>query len=50
MLAAITGKKVGFRSLNDTWADATSAHGRLMLTALGRAGGVREGFNPNPHQ
>jgi DNA invertase Pin-like site-specific DNA recombinase len=26
---------VGFRSLNDTWADTTTAHGRLMLTVLG---------------
>jgi DNA invertase Pin-like site-specific DNA recombinase len=34
-LAAITGKKAGFRSLNDTLADTTTAHGRLMLTVLG---------------
>jgi DNA invertase Pin-like site-specific DNA recombinase len=33
-LAAITGKKAGFRSLADAWAD-TTAHGRLMLTVLG---------------
>jgi DNA invertase Pin-like site-specific DNA recombinase len=26
---------VGFRSLNDTWTDTTTAHGRLMLTILG---------------
>jgi DNA invertase Pin-like site-specific DNA recombinase len=25
----------GFRSLRDTWADTTTAHGRLMLTVLG---------------
>ena len=25
----------GFKSLADTWADTTSAHGRLMLTVLG---------------
>jgi hypothetical protein len=25
----------GFRSLGDTWADTTTPHGRLMLTALG---------------
>lgn len=25
----------GFRSLADTWADTTTAHGRLMLTILG---------------
>jgi DNA invertase Pin-like site-specific DNA recombinase len=34
-LAAITGKKAGFRSLSDTWADTTTSHGRLMLTVLG---------------
>ena len=34
-LAAITGKEAGFRSLGDTWADTTTAHGRLMLTVLG---------------
>ena len=34
-LAAITGKKAGFQSLGDTWADTTTAHGRLMLTVLG---------------
>ncbi len=34
-LAAITGKKAGFRSLADAWADTTTPHGRLMLTVLG---------------
>ena len=34
-LATITGKGAGFRSLGDTWADTTTAHGRLMLTVLG---------------
>jgi DNA invertase Pin-like site-specific DNA recombinase len=34
-VAAITGKKAGFRSLGDTWADSTTAHGRLMLAVLG---------------
>src|SRR5215471_7766183 len=34
-LAAITGKKAGFRSLTDTWADTTTSHGWLMLTVLG---------------
>ena len=32
--AAITGRKAGFRSLGDTWADTTTAHGQ-MLTVLG---------------
>ena len=27
-------RKAGFRSLGNTWADITTAHGRLMLTAL----------------
>jgi DNA invertase Pin-like site-specific DNA recombinase len=35
VLAKITGKKAGFRSLGDTWADTTTSHGRLMLTVLG---------------
>jgi DNA invertase Pin-like site-specific DNA recombinase len=34
-LAAIAEKKAGFPSLGDTWADTTTAHGRLMLTVLG---------------
>jgi DNA invertase Pin-like site-specific DNA recombinase len=34
-LSAITAKKAGFRSLGDRWADTTTSHGRLMLTALG---------------
>jgi DNA invertase Pin-like site-specific DNA recombinase len=34
-LAAITGKRAGFRSLGDAWDDTTTAHGRLMLTVVG---------------
>jgi DNA invertase Pin-like site-specific DNA recombinase len=34
-LAAITGKKAGFKSLGDTWADTTTARGRFLLTVLG---------------
>ena len=34
-LATIAGKKAGFKSLGDAWADTTTAHGRLMLTVLG---------------
>jgi DNA invertase Pin-like site-specific DNA recombinase len=34
-LAAITGKKAGFKSLGDTWADTTTPHGPPMLTVLG---------------
>ena len=35
ILATITAKRAGFRSLGDAWADTTTAHGRLMLTVLG---------------
>src|SRR3954462_6538466 len=34
-LAAISAKQGGVRSLDDTWADTTTPHGRLMLTVLG---------------
>ena len=34
-LGTITDRKAGFRSLGDTWADTTTAHGRLMVTVLG---------------
>jgi DNA invertase Pin-like site-specific DNA recombinase len=34
-LAAVGVREAGFRSLSDTWADTTTAHGRLMLTVLG---------------
>lgn len=33
-LAAVAEKGSGFRSLRDTWANTTTAHGRLMLTIL----------------
>jgi DNA invertase Pin-like site-specific DNA recombinase len=33
-LATITGKRAGFRSLGDAWADTTTPHGRLMVTML----------------
>jgi len=35
MVAHITERGAGFRSLADAWADTSSAHGRLMLTILG---------------
>lgn len=34
-IATIADNKAGFRSLADSWADTTTAHGRLMLTVLG---------------
>jgi len=34
-LATISEAGAGFKSLADTWADTTTAHGRLMLTVLG---------------
>jgi len=33
-VAAIPAKKAGFKSLADTWAGTTTAHGRLMLAVL----------------
>lgn len=35
ILDEIAAKGAGFKSLRDTWADTTTAHGRLMLTVLG---------------
>jgi DNA invertase Pin-like site-specific DNA recombinase len=35
VLDAIARAGAGFRSLADTWADTTTAYGRLMLTVLG---------------
>jgi DNA invertase Pin-like site-specific DNA recombinase len=35
ILALVSDKSAGFRSLGDIWADTTTAHGRLMLTILG---------------
>ena len=34
-LAKIAEHGAGFKSIADTWADTTTAHGRLMLTVLG---------------
>lgn len=34
VLAIVGEKKAGFRSLKDTWADTTNAHGRLIITVL----------------
>ncbi|HJS09481.1 MAG TPA: recombinase family protein [Pirellulales bacterium] len=36
VIAAITERGAGFKSLRDAWADTTSPHGRLMLTVLQR--------------
>ncbi len=35
VLATIADKGAGFRSIADTWADTTTAHGKLMITILG---------------
>jgi DNA invertase Pin-like site-specific DNA recombinase len=35
ILASVSDRSAGFRSLGDIWADTTTAHGRLMLTVLG---------------
>src|SRR3981081_4010469 len=41
VIDAVSKRGAGFRSLKDAWADTTSAHGRLMLTALGWVVGFR---------
>ena len=35
VMASVTDRGAGFRSLKDSWADTTTPHGRLMLTVLG---------------
>jgi len=35
VLAEISKRAAGFKSLKDSWADTTSARGQLMLTILG---------------
>ena len=35
LLGTIAEKEAGFKSLRDTWADTTTAHGRLTPTVLG---------------
>jgi DNA invertase Pin-like site-specific DNA recombinase len=35
ILGAVADKGAGFKSLRDSWADTTTAHGRLVLTVLG---------------
>src|SRR5262249_40240226 len=35
VLATVSEREAGFRSLKDGWADTTTPHGRLMLTVLG---------------
>jgi DNA invertase Pin-like site-specific DNA recombinase len=35
LAGTVAEKEAGFKSLRYTWADTTTAHGRLMLTILG---------------
>jgi DNA invertase Pin-like site-specific DNA recombinase len=35
VIAGVSERGAGFRSLRDAWADTTTPHGRLMLTVLG---------------
>jgi DNA invertase Pin-like site-specific DNA recombinase len=35
VLASVTERGAGFRSIRDAWADTTTPHGRLVLTVLG---------------
>jgi DNA invertase Pin-like site-specific DNA recombinase len=49
-LATVTGKTAGFRSLGDAWADATTSHGRLMLTVLGGLAQFERDLNLGAHR
>src|ERR1700723_3630036 len=57
-LGTIADRKAGFRSLGDTWADTTTAHGRLMFSVLGgladdptsSAAGAVKGENAPRHE
>jgi hypothetical protein len=49
-LAAITGKKAGFRSLADAWADTTTGARAFDADRPRRAGGVRARVDPRPHR
>jgi DNA invertase Pin-like site-specific DNA recombinase len=42
IMAAIAEKRAGFRSVGDTWADTTTAHGRLITVLGGLAEFERE--------
>jgi DNA invertase Pin-like site-specific DNA recombinase len=50
VLGSIGDLGAGFRSLRDTWADTTTAHGRLMLTVLGGLAEFEREFDPQPHR
>jgi hypothetical protein len=45
ILATITGKKAGFKSLGDTWADTTDTARALDADRAWRVGGVRARFD-----
>ena len=49
-LAEIAQRGASFKSLGDSWADTTTPHGRLMLTMLGGACGVRAPLDPGSNQ
>ena len=50
ILARIAEAGAGFKSLDDAWADTTTAHGRLMLTVLGRPCRVRARADQGSHE
>jgi hypothetical protein len=49
-LAAIAGRKAGFRSLGDAWADTTDGTRPLDADRARRAGGVRTRSYPGAHR
>ena len=50
LLAQVSEQGAGFKSLKDSWADPTSAHGRLMLTILGGFAEFEKELNSCPHR
>ena len=50
ILATIAEAGAGFKSLADTWADTTTAHGRLMLTVLGGLAEFERETDPCPYR
>ena len=49
-LPKITERGATFKSLGDTWADTTTAHGRLDADRAWQAGGVRARIDTRPHR
>ena len=49
VLHQVAQSSAAFKSLHDHWADATTPHGRLMLTILGGLAEFERSFGPEHH-